>query len=148
MLIALDVLGSISSNIPLPGQPSLDPGLDSAGHTFIDFGDDQLTVGRPHPMIDATLRLERLRRELVDPSCAVILLDVVLGHGAHPDPATELADAIQGAPVPVVVSLVGTRDDPQGRDGQADRLADAGAIVHASNAAATREALSLIGTAS
>jgi FdrA protein len=148
MLIALDVLGSIASNIALPGQPSLDAGLASQGHTFIDFGDDQLTVGRPHPMIDATLRLERLRRELMDPSCAVILLDVVLGHGAHPDPATELADAIEGAAIPVVVSLVGTRDDPQGRDGQADRLAAAGAIVHASNAAATREALSLIGAAS
>ena len=47
--------------------------------TFIDFGDDQLTVGRPHPMIDPSLRLDRLARELVDDECAVVLLDVVLG---------------------------------------------------------------------
>ena len=79
---------TVASNIPLAGQPALDATTwRRDGHTFIDFGDDQLTVGRPHPMIDATLRLERLRRELADPDCAVVLLDVVLGHGAHPDPA-------------------------------------------------------------
>jgi FdrA protein len=145
MLAAADRLGTVVSNIPLAGQPALDCDLSGSGHIFIDFGDDQLTVGRPHPMIDATLRLERLKRELADPDCAVVLLDVVLGHGAHPDPAAELAAAIAGAAKPVVVSLVGTRDDPQGHDGQAQQLAAAGAVVHASNAAAADEALSLLG---
>jgi FdrA protein len=145
MLAAVDRLGTVVSNIPLAGQPALDSDLAGSGHVFIDFGDDQLTVGRPHPMIDATLRLERLQRELADPDCAVVLLDVVLGHGAHLDPAADLAAAIDGAAKPVVVSLVGTRDDPQGRDGQAQRLAAAGAVVHASNAAAIHEALGLIG---
>jgi len=70
---------------------------------------------------------------------------VVLGHGAHADQATDLAAAIRDADTPVVVSLVGTRDDPQGLEAQAQTLADAGAIVHASNAAAIREALTLLG---
>lgn len=144
MIIAAEVLGTVSSNIPLAGQPALDDRLTSDGHTFIDFGDDQLTVGRPHPMIDPTMRLDRLAAELADDDCAVVLLDVVLGHGAHPDPATDLVAAIAGARKPVVVSLIGTRDDPQGRDDSAQRLADAGAVVHASNAAAAREAIALL----
>jgi FdrA protein len=148
MLIAVDRVGTVASNIPLHGQPALDAALTSGGHTFIDFGDDQLTVGRPHPMIDATLRLDRLRRELNDPSCGVVLLDVVLGHGAHADPAAEIVEIIRGATTPIVVSLIGTRDDPQGRDRQAEQLAAAGAVVHASNAAAAREALDAVGATS
>jgi FdrA protein len=141
MLIAADALGLLSSNIPLPGHRRLDSDLASNGHTFIDFGDDQLTVGRPHPMIDPTLRLERLARELDDVDCGVVLLDVVLGHGAHPDPAADLTPLISASSTPVVISLIGTRDDPQGLDATASRLADAGAVVHASNAAAAREAV-------
>ena len=75
--------------------------LASQGHTFIDFGDDQLTVGRPHPMIEPGLRNERLARELADDDCAVVLLDVVLGLGSHADPATELAAVIADATKPV-----------------------------------------------
>jgi FdrA protein len=121
-------------------------GGPAAGDMFVDFGADEFTSGRPHPMIDPSLRLQRLRADLADPQCAVILLDVVLGHGAHPDPAADLEPLLRAATKPVVVTVVGTRDDPQGTDETMRRLADAGAIVHASNAAATREALTLAGT--
>ena len=67
------------------------------GHAMIDFGDDELTAGRAHPMIDQSLRIERLAAEAADPAVAVVLLDVVLGHGAHPDPAAELGPAIAAA---------------------------------------------------
>jgi FdrA protein len=145
MLIAAQALGAIRSNIPLAGQPELDASLSAPGeHVFIDFGDDRLTAGRPHPMIDGTIRNERLRTELADPECATVLLDVVLGHGAHPDPAADLAAAIAAADKPVIVSLVATRDDPQGRERTAGLLVDAGAVVHASNAAAAREAVALV----
>jgi FdrA protein len=144
MILAADTLGPVASNIPLAGHPALGHDLRSVGHTFIDFGDDLLTAGRPHPMIDPSLRLDRLRHELDSDDCGVVLLDVVLGHGAHPDPAADLADVIAGASTPVVVSLIGTRDDPQGLEAQATRLADAGAVVHASNAAAAREAVAII----
>jgi FdrA protein len=113
------------------------------GDAFMDFGADEYTSGRPHPMIDPSLRLQRLAVELADPRCGVVLLDVVLGLAAHPDPAADLEPLLAAATKPVVVTVVGTRDDPQGTDATMRRLADAGAIVHASNAAATREALTL-----
>ena len=147
MVIAAQRLGTVASNIPLTGQPRLAsgvPSLTGVGHAFVDFGDDELTAGRPHPMIDPGLRTEELRRQLADDDCAIVLLDVVLGLGAHPDPAAELVEVVAAATKPVVVSLIGTRGDPQGLEGQAERLATAGALVHASNAAATREALSLL----
>jgi FdrA protein len=112
---------------------------------FVDFGDDAMTQGRAHPMIDPSLRLEALRAELADPSCGVVMLDVVLGYGAHADPAAALAEVIEGARSPVLVSLIGTQADPQGLERQADRLAVAGAEVFASNAQSARRARQLIG---
>jgi FdrA protein len=146
MLRAAPVLGEVRSNIPLRPEDGLGPSLTAPAHTFVDFGDDALTVGRAHPMIDPTLRLEHLARAGADPETAVVLLDVVLGHGAEPDPAAALAPVVERVPGPVVVSLVGTPADPQGRDRQAGRLADAGAEVHLSNAGATRRALELLGS--
>ncbi len=115
----------------------------SAEHEMTDFGDDQYTRGRAHPMIDPTLRLERLAAETTNGECAVVLIDVVLGYGAEADPAASLAPVIEKATVPVVVSLCGTAGDPQDRDRQAAALSAAGAAVFASNAAAARHAVSL-----
>lgn len=111
------------------------------GHLVVDFGDDTLTGGRAHPMIDPTLRLEALARWA--PKAGVVLLDVVLGHAADPDPAATLGPAIAALAVPVVVSLCGTDADPQGWSRQADALAAAGAEVYLSNAAAVRRAVAL-----
>jgi FdrA protein len=153
MLVASPELGGIRSNIPLSPELALGADLRADTHLVIDFGDDQLTRGRPHPMIDPTLRLERIAAEAADPGCGVLLLDLVLGHGAHPDPAPELAAAIRGArevaatagrELPVVVSLTGTRGDPQGTSATAAALAAAGASVHLSNAEATRTALAVL----
>ena len=119
-----------------------------AGHTFIDFGDDAYTTGRAHPMIDPSLRLEHLARAADEPETGVFLLDVVLGHGAEPDPAALLAPAIAAVRQPVVIAVVGTDADPQDRDRQVRALAEAGAEVHLSNAGATRRAIELIGALS
>jgi FdrA protein len=112
---------------------------------LVDFGDDEYTTGRAHPMIDPTLRLERLAEVAADGSTGVVLMDVVLGHGAEDDPAGSLAPAIDGIRPPVVVTVVGTSHDPQGLDRQATALAEAGAEVHLSNAGATRRALEILG---
>ena len=153
MVIAAETLGGIRSNIPLSPELALGADLRSDGHVVIDFGDDQLTRGRPHPMIDPQLRLERIAQEAADPTCGVLLLDLVLGHGAHPDPAGDLAAAITsaretaaaaGRRLPVVVSLTGTEGDPQGLSRCAEQLQAAGAAVYLSNAAAARRAVSLI----
>jgi FdrA protein len=122
-------------------------GRSTDGHTFTDFGDDEYTTGRAHPMIDPTIRLEHLDRVSAQPRTGVILLDVVLGHGAEPDPAAALAPAVALVPQPVVVSLIGTDHDPQDRARQAQQLAEAGAEIHLSNAGATRRAVALLGGA-
>ncbi len=153
MAIAAEALGPIASNTPLEPDWALPADLHDATHLMIDFGDDQLTQGRPHPMIDQTLRLERIAEESKDPDCAVLLLDVVIGHGSHPDPAAELAPAIvaareqaaaDGRDLAVVVCLVGAAGDPQGLERTATALNAAGASVHLSNAAAARVAISLV----
>jgi FdrA protein len=114
-----------------------------AGHTFVDFGDDAYTAGRAHPMIDATLRLEHLARAAADPETAVLLIDVVLGHGAEPDPSALLAPVVADIGKPVVAAVVGTAADPQDLERQVRVLAEAGAEVHLSNARATRRAVEL-----
>ena len=154
MVIAAEYLDGIRSNIAMPPGLELGPDLLHDGHLVIDFGDDALTRGRAHPMIDPALRLQRITAEAADPTCGVLLLDLVLGHGAHPDPAPDLAATIisarrvaadGGRELPVVVSLIGTDADPQGWSRCADLLADAGATVLLSNADATRYALNLLG---
>jgi FdrA protein len=148
MLVATEVLGPVHSNIPLSPDLGLGPDLaapaGSAGHTMVDFGDDALTAGRAHPMIDPTLRLEHLARVAADDDTAVVLLDVVLGHGAEPDPAGLLAPAVAAVRQPVVIAVVGTDADPQGLSRQVEALVAAGAEVHLSNAGATRRALELM----
>ena len=116
-------------------------GARDGDHRVVDLGDDTFTVGRPHPMIDGTLRREWIAHEADDVNVAVILLDVVLGYGAHPDPAGELVSAIDGARargVAVIASVCGTDADPQGLARQSDTLRRAGVIVMPSNAQAAR----------
>lgn len=141
-LILPDFLPGIHSNAPLGAGTRLANPAVSQGHTIIDLGADEFTVGRLHPMIDNELRIRRLKQEAADPSTAVILLDVVLGYGAHPDPAGELAPAIAearrlaadaGRRLEIIAIVVGTDEDPQDMDNQRRRLKEAGAWVTASN---------------
>ena len=97
----------------------------------VDYGADEYTRGRPHPMVDQRLRLEAIRR-----ATGLVYLDVVLGHGAHPDPASELAPALGGRPA--VVALIGTDADPQGLSRQRAAFEAAGAQVYLSNSRAAR----------
>ncbi|HMG41416.1 MAG TPA: hypothetical protein VK611_08800, partial [Acidimicrobiales bacterium] len=138
-----ELVGPVRSNVhPDPGR-RIGPDDDPAGdHVLLDLGDDELTVGRPHPMIDPTPVAERLAMA----QAGVVLLDVVLGHGAHPDPAAVFAPAIEQAGVPVGVTLVGTAGDPQGLEQQAHALVAAGAWVHRSNAHAARRAAATVGS--
>ncbi len=147
MAVAAQSAQDMRSNIPLRPEWRLADSRRSEGHCFIDFGADQLTEGRAHPMIDPSLRNERLRREAGDRAVGVIVVDVVLGYGAHPDPATELAPLIRRAledrpgRLTVCVSLCGAAGDPQGLERQAAQLRAAGAAVSRSAAGAARAAL-------
>jgi FdrA protein len=114
--------------------------LERAGapHSVIDLGDQVYTQGRPHPMVDLERRIELLRQAVDDESVGCVLLDVVLGRAAHPDPASELAPVLERFDVPVVAHVCGTRWDPQDSVRQTATLHDAGVIVAPSNAAAAR----------
>jgi FdrA protein len=135
----------VMSNVPVPGASAMADAHD--GHVLIDLGDDEFTRGRPHPMFEPGVRDAPLAEALVDPTVGVILLDVVLGYGGHPDPAGHLAAFLAGRqrrPV-LVASVTGTDADPQPRDAQIQKLADAGVIVANSNADAAEAAIAAIG---
>jgi FdrA protein len=127
------LLYPISSNVPLIDSQAMDDPFQSVGHCIVDLGEDLFTQGRLHPMMDNDLRLRRIRQEAADPQTAVLLIDVVLGEGSHPDPASELApvlkEVIEKHSVEVVAVLVGTDEDPQGYQAQREQLTGAGAVV-------------------
>ena len=137
---------AVASNVPIPGVRKADA---TAGdmHALLDLGDDEYTVGRPHPMIDATLRNRMLADALEDNRTAVILMDVVIGYGANADPAGELISAlppVNERKAVVITSVCGTEDDPQGYSRQVALLEDAGVVVAPSNAHAAELAIDVL----
>ncbi len=150
--ILLPTLGSLHSNTPVPGATKLEEIHRSVGHTILDLGDDDFTRGRAHPMIDPTARQERLQAECRDPEVGLILLDVVLGYGSHPDMAGELVAALRkaraaGRVPPIAACLCGTDEDPQDYALQEKTLRDAGIEVFASHAAMARYAAAVMAKA-
>ena len=142
--LAYEALGLLQAELP-----NVFPGIvgGGEGHSVVDLGEDRFTLGRPHPMIDGTIRREWILRAAEDPATAVILLDVILGYGAHPDPAGDLLPAIEratwqaqagGRHLAVVASVCGTEQDRQRRSAQIDALRAHGVIVMPSNAQAAR----------
>ena len=147
---------AVASNAPIPGATPLAPAATSrrparadsvpphTGHTFIDLGADEYTAGRPHPMIEPAMRTGALAETLADPTVAVVVLDVVLGTGSHPDPAAPIAEVLGSADPdrsPVVASVCGTELDPQNYDAQRRTLEQAGVFVAESNADAVEAAI-------
>lgn len=147
---ALGLLGQVLgepvySNTPLDKSHGL-PAPEGA-HVCLDLGEEEFTQGRPHPMIDPEARIERLREVGGRADVACVLLDVVLGYGAHEDPAGTLAPVCEeiianGGPA-IVTYVVGTGGDPQGLDGQRRRLRDAGCVVPPTGARAALAAAAL-----
>ena len=139
----------VSSNLDLIAAGHAE---GNTGHVLLDLGDDQYTVGRPHPMIDFRYRCTQVVQEAADPEVGVLLLDVVLGYGAHPDPAAELVPALRearelaerrGRSLACVVTLCGAPGDPQSLAEQEEALTGSGAVVVRSNALAARIASAL-----
>ncbi|MCX6100487.1 MAG: acyl-CoA synthetase FdrA [Candidatus Bipolaricaulota bacterium] len=128
----------VRSNVAADPAFHVAPGDRVTGHVLWDLGDDAFTVGRPHPMIEPALRDAEVARALADPNVAVVLVDCVLGYGAHPDPAGSLAQALERTPseARLVASVTGTDRDPQGYREQRRRLEAAGVLVADSNAQA------------
>ena len=145
MVIASRHIGPVYSNTPLEPAWGL-PGPADA-HVCLDLGEEEYTLGRPHPMIDPEARVELLRQQASDPTVAVVLLDVVIGDGAHPDPGSVLAPVAaelvaEGAAV--VAYVLGTDRDPQGFERQRDVMRQAGCIVGDTSARAALAAAALV----
>lgn len=145
--ILTSLLGKIHSNAPLSENCRLEDSGRSRGHSCVDLGEEEFTSGRPHPMIDSTTRSERIIREAKDPRAAVILLDVVLGHGSAPDPAGDLLPSIRRArdiargknrSLCFVAHVCGTDSDPQNLASQEEKLRKNGVITAETNAQASR----------
>ncbi|MGZ4274521.1 MAG: hypothetical protein ACXVRP_12265 [Solirubrobacteraceae bacterium] len=127
------LIGPIAGNVGSGGPVN-------GGHVVLDLGEEEYTQGRPHPMVDLTLRCEKLAEAAENERVGCVLLDVVLGYGSHPDPAAELAPLIERAArrATVIAHVCGTPADPQDSDRQAALLREAGALLAPSNAALAR----------
>lgn len=139
---------SVRSNAPVAGVLEISQ-ADDPGHVILDLGDDDYTRGRPHPMIDPAVRDQPMIEALERTDLAVLLVDVVIGYGAHADPAGHLAALVtahrtEGGPA-IIASVTGTEADPQRRSAQAAKLEAAGIAVAPSNADAARWALAAAG---
>ncbi len=140
----------VVSNAPLPGVKTPAEGDNGGADRVLDLGDDDYTRGRPHPMIDPGVRDDMLQAALKDASVSAILVDLVIGYGAHADPAGHLGRILadHGGPrVPVIASVTGTVDDPQGRARQIATLEAAGVTVAPSNAQACEVACAIAAAA-
>ncbi|MDO5672413.1 MAG: acyl-CoA synthetase FdrA [Actinomycetaceae bacterium] len=135
MFLALEKYEDVYSNIQKDPSKVLGRVDASQGHTFLDFGEDEFTNGKPHPMIDPTNRIERFATEAADPQVGVIVLDFELGYGAHKDPVGVMLPAIkeakanaeaEGRHLEILAYVLGTQADPQGFDEQVKKLTDAG----------------------
>lgn len=140
------------SNAPVKGASALQDPARGYGHSLVDMGDDEFTQGRPHPMIDPTLRNARLLQEAADPATAILLFDVVLGYGASLDPTGELLATLArarheaeqtGRQLIAIAHVCGTELDPQPRQQQIDRLREAGVLIAQSNMQAAQLAARL-----
>jgi FdrA protein len=148
-LILKEHIGYVYSNTPLNKYFKLIDAWKSKENSVVDMGDDEFTVGRPHPMIDFSLRNKKIVEEASDPEVAVILLDVVLGYGSNLNPASELVPTIKKAKeispdITIICSITGTENDPQNRADVNRRLEIAGAIVMQTNASASKLAAYII----
>ncbi|MCE4599473.1 MAG: acyl-CoA synthetase FdrA [Desulfurococcales archaeon] len=153
MILLQELVGPVYSNAPLREEYRLEDSNVSVKHTLIDMGEEEFTRGRPHPMIDPTLRNKRIIQEAGDPETAVILLDFVLGYGAHPDPVGAHVEAIKeayriaensGRHLIFIAHVAGVDGDPQGYTNQVEKLRDLGVIVMPTNALASLLASTII----
>lgn len=143
LIILARIIGKVYSNAPLDPKLKLPDSYQSVEDSIVDLGEEEFTVGRAHPMIDPTLRKIRLVEEARDPEVAVIIMDVMLGYGSHPDPAGAMLTAIEeakktaqsdGRNLPILAHVCGTEQDPQPLSEQIKKLQSVGVHVFPTNA--------------
>ena len=152
-LLCQNILRDVYSNTPFGSSHKLRDSWKSEKHTILDLGDDEFTLGKPHPMIDYSMRNKRILSEAENPATAVILLDIVLGYGSNMNPLAEIIPVVKKANeiafhqkrhLPKICSVTGTDKDPQNRSAVVSTLSQAGVVVMESNSSACKLAISII----
>ncbi len=134
LLVLKGLIGEVYSNTPLSKEFKIQ-GVKSINNTIIDLGEDEFTVGRLHPIIDYTFRVNRISREIKDEDVAIIFFDLILGYGAPMEPLKEILPLIyecKGKVLPVV-HICGTHEDIQNKNMIEKALEEAGALCFKSN---------------
>ena len=139
----------IYTNVHFSGTSLMDDAKESLSHTLVDMGDDEFTIGKPHPMIDQSERTKRFLEEIRDPETAVILLDFVMGYGSHLDPIGDMKEVFHEwrkmrRYVPIVAHICGTPLDPQDYNRSLKLLEEYGVITMPTNAQAARLAAEIV----
>ncbi len=146
-------LGGVRSNVSHRAGERIDGNEQCRGNVLLDLGDDEFTNGRPHPMIEPSLRNDKIAEQGDDPEVGVILLDFELGYGSHGDPAGETVPAIRearrralarGRELAVVGYICGTAADKQDIEGQRAALMAEGVILAESNVEAAHTAADIL----
>lgn len=142
MFATMEKYPNVYSNIHPEASHQLEDVNTSKEHTFIDFGSDEFTQGKPHPMIDPSTRIERFLQEARDPEVGVIVLDFVIGYGAHEDPVGVMLSAIyeakdnakkEGRHLEILGYVLGTELDEQNLAIQIQKLEEAGVTISSSS---------------
>ena len=145
MRAAAPLVGPVYSNSPTKAEWTIKPGQIGHENTFMDYGEEEFTVGRAHPIIDLSVRKNALNEIAAQPETAVVLLDLILTPPGHPDPAEAMLEEIrplqqkareEGRELIFVCSVLGTDADLQNVNLQRQKLRDAGVLVCKTNARA------------
>lgn len=136
------ILLAHAMNVPLSDEHPAGVMFTHQGHAIIDLGDDAYTLNRAHPMIDPSVRNELIIEAGIAPETAVIVLDIVIGFGAHENPAEQVVQTIAEAKaqrppefgeVSYMAFVCGTEGDYQDIRQQKACLRQAGVMLFANN---------------
>ncbi|WMM24508.1 acyl-CoA synthetase FdrA [Tissierella sp. MB52-C2] len=144
---------SIKSNVAKNQNEKLEDIKIYSGNVLLDLGEDQFTVGKPHPMIEPTLRLDKIVKEAKDAEVGVILLDFELGYGSHDEPVGVTIKAIKeakkvasdnGKNIIFVAYICGTDIDKQNYAKERSLLEQEGVIIAESNSEAANIVIEIL----
>ncbi|MCR4677027.1 MAG: hypothetical protein K5634_07405, partial [Sphaerochaetaceae bacterium] len=146
-------IGPVWSNAPLSEDLRLKDSFVSQGNCCVDYGEEEFTLGRPHPAIDPGARKMEIMREAKDPETAVIILDFILTPPGHPDPAGDIipeikrateAAAAEGRKLVFIGCVLGTDADIQNKALQVEKLRKAGVYMCKTNCTASLLACEIV----
>jgi len=140
-IILEQMIGKIHSNLSSDGEYSIKGNVSSKENTLIDFGEEEFTSARPHPIIDPLLRKNRILEDANDPNVGVIIIDIICGINAAKNTISFHAETIKkaidiakenGRKLSVFAYICGTEKDVS--ENELKLLTDSGAKLFTSNA--------------